>query len=157
MGYENETGLFKARVILEWAFSVAYTRCHKMELNTQPKRWDVRHYLSSVIATRTLRPWNNLPGVMTYVKIIMKYFWITKLISTSSKVPVAMVAQVKHTCLPPPRSEFESQPDLMWESWYLLAIGRQFRVQNLDQLYVLVSSALPMTHHNITITVLCMT
>ena len=32
-------------------------------------------------------------------------------------------------------------PDLMWESCWLLTDGRQFTVQNLDQLYVLVSSA----------------
>ena len=53
------------------------------------------------------------------------------------------------TCLPPVRSELKSQPDFTWESWKMLAVGRQFTVQNLDQLYVLVSSALPTTRHNI--------
>ena len=38
----------------------------------------------------------------------------------------------------------------MWESRYLLAIGQQFRVQNLDQLYVMASSALQTTYQNIT-------
>ena len=39
-------------------------------------------------------------------------------------------------------SVFMMAPDLMWEkSWYLLTDGRQFIVQNLNQLYVLVSSA----------------
>ena len=36
----------------------------------------------------------------------------------------------------------------------LLAAGRQFTVQNLDQLYVLVSSALSTTHRKMTCTVL---
>ena len=35
-----------------------------------------------------------------------------------------------------------------------LVVGRQFTVQNLDQLYVLVSSALPTTHRDMTCTVL---
>ena len=34
------------------------------------------------------------------------------------------------------------------------AIGRQSTVQNLDQLYVLVSSAIPTTRHDMTCTVL---
>ena len=51
------------------------------------------------------------------------------------------VAEWQHSHLPPLRSECVSQPDLKWESWELLAIGQQFTVQNLDQLYVLVSSA----------------
>ena len=45
---------------------------------------------------------------------------------------------------------FDSWPGLKWESWQLLAIGRQFTVQNLDQLYVLVLSALPTTLHDMT-------
>ena len=43
-----------------------------------------------------------------------------------------------------------SLPNLMWESRYLQAVDRQFTTQNLDQLHVLVFSALPTTHHNIT-------
>ena len=42
--------------------------------------------------------------------------------------------------LSPLRLEFDSCPDLKWEVWELLAVGRQFIVQNLDQLYILVSS-----------------
>ena len=58
--------------------------------------------------------------------------------------------------LSPPTSEvrFGSRPYLKYESWYLLAVGWQFTVQNLDQLYVLVSSALPTTRHEMTCTVL---
>ena len=45
--------------------------------------------------------------------------------------------------LSPPTSEIgvqiPAQPK--WESWLLLAVGRQFTVQNFDQLYALVSSA----------------
>ena len=48
------------------------------------------------------------------------------------------------------RSKFQFRSDLMWESWRLLVVGLQFTVQNLDQLYVLVCSALLTTHHNIT-------
>ena len=66
----------------------------------------------------------------------------------------AMVAHVQHTHLSPLRTESESQPDLKWKSWYLLADGLQFTVQNLDQFYVLVFSALPTTHSNTTSTVL---
>ena len=36
----------------------------------------------------------------------------------------------------------------------LVAVGQQFTVQNLDQLYVLVSSALPTTRCDMTCTVL---
>ena len=57
-------------------------------------------------------------------------------------------------CLPPLSSEFESQPGVKWESWQLLADGQQFTVQNLDQLYVLVSSAHKTTHHDMTCTVM---
>ena len=39
-----------------------------------------------------------------------------------------------NTYLAPLNSEFG--PDLMWESWWLLGIGRQFTVQNPDQLYM---------------------
>ena len=31
----------------------------------------------------------------------------------------------------PLRSEFESCPNILWESWYLLVIERQFTVQNV--------------------------
>ena len=47
-----------------------------------------------------------------------------------------------------------SNQDLMWESWLLLTDGRQFTVQNLDQMYVLVSSAHKTTCHDMTCTVL---
>ena len=47
-----------------------------------------------------------------------------------------------------------SRLSLMWERWQLLTAGRQFTVQNLDQLYVLVSSALPTTRRDMTCTVL---
>ena len=40
------------------------------------------------------------------------------------------------------------------EAGSLLAVGRQFTVQNPDELYVLVSSALPTTRHDMTCTVL---
>ena len=39
----------------------------------------------------------------------------------------------------------------------LLAVGWQFTVQNPDELYVLVSSALPTTRHDMTCTVLKVT
>ena len=55
---------------------------------------------------------------------------------------------------PPLRAEFGSWHCLKWESWYLLAVGRQFTVQNIVQLYVLVSSALPTTRCDMTCTVL---
>ena len=45
-------------------------------------------------------------------------------------------------------------PDLIWGSLLLLTEGRQFAVQNLDQLYVLVSSAHKTTHRDMTCTVL---
>ena len=43
---------------------------------------------------------------------------------------------------------------LMWKSWLLLTDGRQFTVQNLYQLYVLVSSAHKTTHQDMTGTML---
>ena len=51
----------------------------------------------------------------------------------------------------PPTSKIRVRirPDLEWGSWYLLAVCLQFTVQNLDQLYVLVSSAHPSTHCDI--------
>ena len=39
----------------------------------------------------------------------------------------------------------------------VVAIGRQFTVQNLDQLYVLITSALPTTRRDMTCTVLKVT
>ena len=56
----------------------------------------------------------------------------------------------------PPTSEVSgSNPDdLMWEGWLLFADGWRFTVQNLDQLYVLVSSAHKTTRHHMTCTVL---
>ena len=60
----------------------------------------------------------------------------------------------KHSHLSPLRSEFESWPNLKWESWWLLAVGQQFTVQSLDQLYVLVSSAHKTTARDMTYTVL---
>ena len=58
--------------------------------------------------------------------------------------------------LPPPTSEagVRSPHGLKWESWELLAVGRQFTVQNPNELYVLVSSALPTTRRDMTCTVL---
>ena len=59
------------------------------------------------------------------------------------------------TLSPPPlRLGFGSRHSLKWESWLLLAVGRQFTVQNTDELYVLVSSALPSTRRDMTCTVL---
>ena len=52
------------------------------------------------------------------------------------------------------RSESQSWPDLKWEGWLLRAVVRQFTVQNLDQLCVLVSSAHKATSCDITYTVL---
>ena len=43
---------------------------------------------------------------------------------------------------------------LMWKSWLLLTDGWQFTVQNLYQLYILVSSAHKTTHQDMTGTVL---
>ena len=54
---------------------------------------------------------------------------------------------------PPPTSEIRVRvPDWarVGKLVTLLAAGHQFTVQNLDQLYVLVSSALPTTLHNTT-------
>ena len=48
----------------------------------------------------------------------------------------------------------ESRPPPVPQQWVISGIGRQFTVQNPDKLYVLVSSALPTTHHNMTCTVL---
>ena len=58
--------------------------------------------------------------------------------------------------LSPPTSEagVRSQHGLKWESWWLLAVGRQFTVHNPSELYVLVSSALPTTRRDMTCTVL---
>ena len=59
-----------------------------------------------------------------------------------------LIFQINLLLFPPLRSEFESRPDLMWENWYFLAVGGQFIAQKLEQLYVLVSSALSTTNHN---------
>ena len=58
--------------------------------------------------------------------------------------------------LSPPTSEagVRSPHGLKWESWLLLAVGRQFTVHNPSELYVLVSSALPTTRRDMTCTVL---
>ena len=64
-----------------------------------------------------------------------------------------MVVQWLHTCPPPPRSVVQT-PYPMCESWLLLINGRQFTVQNLDQLYVPVSSAHKTTCPDMTYTVL---
>ena len=66
---------------------------------------------------------------------------------------LAMVAQWYHTCLPPLRSVVQI-PNPVWESWSLLTDGREFTVQNLGQLYILVSSAHKTTHRDMTYTVL---
>ena len=42
----------------------------------------------------------------------------------------------------------------IWESWCLLTNGRQFTVQNHDQLYVMVYSAHKTIHHDTTCTAL---
>ena len=52
------------------------------------------------------------------------------------------------------RAGFCSWHGLKWESWYLLAVGPQFTVQNLDELNVLVSSAHKTSRHDMTCTVL---
>ena len=66
----------------------------------------------------------------------------------------AKVAHWYHTRLPPLRSAIQT-PDSMWEIWYLLTDDQQFTVQNLDLLYVLISSAKKKpTHHDMTYTVL---
>ena len=55
----------------------------------------------------------------------------------------------------PPTSEVGgSNPDPMWESCLFLTDSLQFTVQNLDQLFVLVSSAHKTTCHDMTYTVL---
>ena len=51
------------------------------------------------------------------------------------------------------RSAFQT-PDPMWGNWLLLTTGQQLMVQNLDQLYVLVSFDHKITCHDITYTVL---
>ena len=57
--------------------------------------------------------------------------------------------------LPPTSEAGDRSPyGLKWESWYLLAVGRQFTVHNPSKLYVLVSSALPTTRRDMTCTVL---
>ena len=54
----------------------------------------------------------------------------------------------------PPTSEVcDSNPGPYVASWWLLTNGRHFTVQNLDQLYVLVSTALKTTHRDMTCTV----
>ena len=45
-------------------------------------------------------------------------------------------------------------PDLMWESWDLLTNARQFTVQNLLQVYLLISAAHKTTRLDMTYTVL---
>ena len=56
---------------------------------------------------------------------------------------------------PIPTSEVGGQtPNLIWESWKLLTDGQQVTVQNLDQLYVLVSSAHKTNRHDMTCTAL---
>ena len=61
--------------------------------------------------------------------------------------------------LSPPTSEagvqFPASPQV--GKLVVIAVGRQFTVQNLDQLYVLVSSALPTTRRDMTCTVLKVT
>ena len=61
--------------------------------------------------------------------------------------------------LSPPISEarvrFPTQPQV--ENWQVLAVGRQFTVQNFDRVYVLVSSALQTTRRDMTCTVLKVT
>ena len=67
------------------------------------------------------------------------------------------MAEWEHSRLPPLRPGFDSLHGLKWESWQLLAVGRQFTVQNPNKLYVLVSSALPTTRRDKTCTVLKVT
>ena len=61
----------------------------------------------------------------------------------------------QHGTLSPSTSEagvwFPARPQV---GKLVVAIGQQFTVQNLDQLYILVSSALPTTHCDMTYTVL---
>ena len=54
----------------------------------------------------------------------------------------------------PPTSEVVQTPDRIWESWSLLTDDRQFTVQNLDQLYILISSAYKTTRGDMSSTVL---
>ena len=58
-----------------------------------------------------------------------------------------------HTRLLPLRLLVQT-PDPMWESGLLLTDGRQFTVQSLDQLYVLISSAHYTTCRDMTCTLL---
>ena len=87
---------------------------------------------------------NNIILVLRTRIILLSSFVIYFFcICHSGRFPI--VKAKSHTHLPPLRSDFESRP------------GRQFTAQNLDQLYVLVSSALPTPHHNITDKVLGVT
>ena len=58
------------------------------------------------------------------------------------------------TQLPPTSEVSSSNPNPMWERWLILTDGRQFTVQNLDQQYVLASSAHKTTCGDMTYTVL---
>ena len=53
---------------------------------------------------------------------------------------------------PSPSEVRGSNPGPCVESWYLLTDGQPFTVQNLDQLYVLVSSAHKTTHRDMSYT-----
>ena len=55
---------------------------------------------------------------------------------------------------PPPMRSAVQTLDPMWGSWWLLTDDRQFTVQNLDQLYVLVFSAHKTTCCDMTCTML---
>ena len=52
----------------------------------------------------------------------------------------------------PPTSEIGVQipANLKWQSWYLIAVGKQFREQNLNQMHVIVSSAHKITCRDMT-------
>ena len=50
-----------------------------------------------------------------------------------------------------PAPEFIYRPELKWESCKLLSVGHQYILQNLDQLYILVSSAHKTTRHDMTL------
>ena len=65
----------------------------------------------------------------------------------------AMAEQWLHTHLPPFRAAV-STTDPIFESWYFLTNGWQFTVQNLNQVYVLVSSAHKTTLRDMTYTIL---
>ena len=58
----------------------------------------------------------------------------------------------KIVSLPPLRLAAQN-PDLMWKRWWFFTDGQQFTVQNLDQLYILVSSAHKTTSRDMTCTV----